>query len=116
MFRHGSIRYLDKRSWPTAIHRPNSQFSPNGSCSHHLAALQQFIVQRDTEPYIRIENPAISRGKDTSMLTSFIRYVRAWRDYGDAVRELSNLNDRELADLGITRSEIPHIASEQVRH
>ena len=50
------------------------------------------------------------------MLTSFIRYVRAWRDYGDAVRELSSLNDRELADLGIARSEIPHIASEQVRH
>ncbi len=50
------------------------------------------------------------------MLTSFIRYVRAWREYGDAVRELSSLNDHELADLGITRSEIPHIASEHVRH
>jgi uncharacterized protein YjiS (DUF1127 family) len=49
------------------------------------------------------------------MLTSFIRYVRAWRDYGTAVRELSDLNDRELADLGITRSDIPHIAFEHAR-
>lgn len=49
------------------------------------------------------------------MLTSFIRYVREWREYGDTVRELSSLNDRELADLGITRSDIPHIASENVR-
>ncbi|HTV35040.1 MAG TPA: DUF1127 domain-containing protein [Xanthobacteraceae bacterium] len=44
------------------------------------------------------------------MLTSFIRYVRSWREYGTTVRELSSLNDRELADLGITRSDIPRIA------
>jgi len=51
----------------------------------------------------------------TEMLTSLIRYVQAWRQYGEAIRELSTLNDRELADLGITRSDIPHIAREQVR-
>ena len=50
------------------------------------------------------------------MLTSFIRYVQAWRQYGETVRELSNLNDRELADLGITRSDIPHVAWDPVRH
>jgi uncharacterized protein YjiS (DUF1127 family) len=49
------------------------------------------------------------------MLTSFIRYVRSWREYGTTVRELSSLNDRELADLGITRSDIPHIAFSRVR-
>ena len=30
----------------------------------------------------------------------------AWRRYRDAVRELSNLNDRELADIGIERDGI----------
>jgi uncharacterized protein YjiS (DUF1127 family) len=49
------------------------------------------------------------------MLTSFIRYVQAWRQYGEAVRELSNLNDRELADLGITRTDIPHVAWGQIK-
>ena len=50
------------------------------------------------------------------MLTSFIRFVQSWRQYGETVRELSNLNDRELADLGITRSDIPHVARENLRH
>jgi uncharacterized protein YjiS (DUF1127 family) len=49
------------------------------------------------------------------MLTSFIRFVQNWRQYGETVRELSSLNDRELADLGISRSDIPQIAREQVR-
>jgi uncharacterized protein YjiS (DUF1127 family) len=53
--------------------------------------------------------------KGYQMLTSFIRFVQNWRQYGETVRELSNLNDRELADLGITRSDIPHIAWEHVR-
>ena len=55
------------------------------------------------------------RGKDTKMLTSFIRFVQNWRQYGETVRELSNLNDRELADMGITRSDIPHIAWDHTR-
>jgi uncharacterized protein YjiS (DUF1127 family) len=49
------------------------------------------------------------------MLTSFIRYVQTWRQYGDAIRELSSLNDRELADLGITRSDIPQVAWKTAR-
>jgi uncharacterized protein YjiS (DUF1127 family) len=43
------------------------------------------------------------------MLTSFIRLVRKWRKYEEAVRELAALNDRELADMGITRSDIPRV-------
>ena len=49
------------------------------------------------------------------MLTSFIRYVQTWRQYGTTVRELSNLNDRELADIGITRGDIQRVAWEQSR-
>jgi uncharacterized protein YjiS (DUF1127 family) len=50
------------------------------------------------------------------MLVAFLRYLHAWRQYGNTVRELSSLSDRELADLGITRSDIPHIAWEQPRN
>lgn len=50
------------------------------------------------------------------MLTSLIQYVRKWRKYGAAVRELSSLNDRELADIGITRADIPHVILEHVRN
>jgi uncharacterized protein YjiS (DUF1127 family) len=33
------------------------------------------------------------------MLVAFLRYLHAWRQYRMTVRELSSLNDRELADL-----------------
>ena len=44
------------------------------------------------------------------LISRFIRLVRAWWRYNESVRELARLNDRELADIGITRSEIPAIA------
>jgi uncharacterized protein YjiS (DUF1127 family) len=50
------------------------------------------------------------------MLSSLVRLVQAWRDYGAAVRELSGLNDRELADLGISRSDIDWVARQHVRN
>jgi uncharacterized protein YjiS (DUF1127 family) len=46
------------------------------------------------------------------MLVSIIRFLHAWKRYGMAVQELSHLSDRELADIGISRSDIPRIAWE----
>jgi len=46
------------------------------------------------------------------MLVPVVRYFHAWKRYGLAVRELSHLSDRELADIGITRSDIPRVAWE----
>ncbi|MGE0753164.1 MAG: DUF1127 domain-containing protein [Variibacter sp.] len=43
-------------------------------------------------------------------LTNLIRLVRSWRRYQQSMRELSRLDDRELADIGITRGEIPTVA------
>ena len=47
------------------------------------------------------------------MLLAIVRFVNAWKRYGVAVDELSHLSDRELADIGITRGDIPRIAWEQ---
>ncbi len=44
------------------------------------------------------------------MFKSIARRFQAWRRYGAAMNELSHLSDRELADIGISRSEIPRIA------
>jgi uncharacterized protein YjiS (DUF1127 family) len=49
------------------------------------------------------------------MLLSIIHYLHGWQRYGSAVRELSNLNERELADIGITRSDIPRLAWEHAK-
>jgi uncharacterized protein YjiS (DUF1127 family) len=37
--------------------------------------------------------------------------IDAWRKSQQAYRELASLDDRSLADIGVTRSEIPFIMS-----
>jgi uncharacterized protein YjiS (DUF1127 family) len=37
--------------------------------------------------------------------------LAAWRRYREAVRELSQLSDRELEDIGVRRGDIPFIAA-----
>ena len=49
------------------------------------------------------------------MLSPVIRFFQSWKRYGLAVQELSQLSDRELADIGITRGDIDRIAKGQSR-
>jgi uncharacterized protein YjiS (DUF1127 family) len=44
------------------------------------------------------------------MFTSLVRFVRSWQRYNQSVKELSRLGDRELADIGISRSDITRVA------
>lgn len=44
------------------------------------------------------------------MLASIVRLIREWRRYNNSLSELSRLGDRELADIGISRSDIPRVA------
>ena len=41
---------------------------------------------------------------------SILRFLQSWRRYNASLRELSHLDDRELADIGISRSDIPRVA------
>jgi uncharacterized protein YjiS (DUF1127 family) len=45
------------------------------------------------------------------MLLSIIRALQAFRDYHRNLTELSQLSDRELADIGLERSDIPRVAA-----
>ena len=45
------------------------------------------------------------------MFMAFVRMVQSFRDYQRNVSELSRLSDRELADIGLDRSDIPRVAS-----
>ena len=40
-----------------------------------------------------------------------LNFITRWRREREAVRELSRLSDRELADLGIARSDIRSVAA-----
>jgi uncharacterized protein YjiS (DUF1127 family) len=67
-------------------------------------------------PYIHFNDEASLQGlnrnyKETTMLLSLIRMIQAFRDYQRNVSELSQLSDRELADIGLDRSDIPRVAA-----
>ncbi len=53
-----------------------------------------------------------SKGLKAMILSNFFRFLRQWRAYDSSLRELSRLGDRELADIGISRSEIARVAWE----
>jgi uncharacterized protein YjiS (DUF1127 family) len=50
------------------------------------------------------------------LISRVLRLARAWWRYNESVRELARLNDRELADIGISRSEITAIAWSNARN
>jgi uncharacterized protein YjiS (DUF1127 family) len=52
------------------------------------------------------------KGMIAMFLSGFFRFLRQWRAYDASLRELSRLGDRELADIGINRSEIARVAWE----
>ena len=45
-------------------------------------------------------------------LSHITGFLRQWRRYNASLQELSQLGDRELSDMGISRSDIPRIAWE----
>jgi len=47
-------------------------------------------------------------------LKTIAEKINAWRRYRDAVRELSQLSDRELNDIGIRRGDIEYIVRQSV--
>ena len=46
---------------------------------------------------------------------SLARSFNAWRQYRNTAAELNRLSQRELSDLGISRSDIPTLARQSVR-
>jgi uncharacterized protein YjiS (DUF1127 family) len=45
------------------------------------------------------------------MILSLVRIIKAFRDYNRTYRELSELSERELADIGIDRGDIERVAA-----
>ena len=74
------------------------------------------LLQCGIPTYIHFNDEAFLQGlnrnyKETTMLLSLIRMIQAFRDYQRNVSELSQLSDRELADIGLDRSDIPRVAA-----
>jgi uncharacterized protein YjiS (DUF1127 family) len=86
-----------------------------------MGAAQHFIFIKSFQTLICIPDNGhrrryrTARKEITPMLSHLIRLFRAWRRYEASLRELSRLGDRELADIGVARSEISRIAWETAR-
>ncbi|HEY1311532.1 MAG TPA: DUF1127 domain-containing protein [Pseudolabrys sp.] len=50
------------------------------------------------------------------MFASIVRMIRSWNSYNRSLNELSRLGDRELADIGISRSDIVRVAWNNAQH
>jgi uncharacterized protein YjiS (DUF1127 family) len=48
--------------------------------------------------------------KRNTMFASLVRFIQEWKRYNRSLSELSRLGDRELADIGVSRSDIPRLA------
>lgn len=49
--------------------------------------------------------------QESVMIVSYVlSKIRAWVRYRETVRELSQLSDRELSDVGLSRWQIPYVA------
>jgi uncharacterized protein YjiS (DUF1127 family) len=44
------------------------------------------------------------------MFAAIVRFFQEWNRYNRSLNELSRLGDRELADIGISRSDISRLA------
>ena len=49
------------------------------------------------------------------LVAGLVRMLRGWHRYNECFRELNRLDDRELAEIGITRCDIQRIAWEGAR-
>ena len=84
----------------------------NLQCCHAQASL----LNRYGSAYLcLVQNDGMIRKKDeTSNTMNLIRNYRNWRRYRETVSELNRLTNRELNDLGISRSDIHFVARKSV--
>jgi uncharacterized protein YjiS (DUF1127 family) len=77
-------------------------------CTYRAAELT-FSLEANEQDANRTPVRPLHR-KGTTMANRFVTTYRAWRKYRQTYNELMQLSNRDLADVGIQRSEIPEIA------
>ena len=81
--------------------------------SHCCIATNCLLQDRaeDYVPFIKTGDSLLPlKGLMTMFLSQLVGVFRQWRRYNQSLRELNRLGDRELADIGITRGDIPRVA------
>jgi uncharacterized protein YjiS (DUF1127 family) len=72
------------------------------------------LLREPSEDYVFFiktgDSPLPLKGLTSMLLSHLVGVYRQWRRYNQSLRELNRLGDRELADIGITRGDIPRVA------
>jgi uncharacterized protein YjiS (DUF1127 family) len=81
-------------------------------CKFDIAATQQYCFSYVGSSLFRGQITGASRllKKEPAMFANLVRLIREWKRYNQSLSELSRLGDRELADIGISRSDIHRVA------
>jgi len=74
------------------------------------AAWNLLLGSRDHYFEVRDDSGSDRTERITAMLVAILNFLQSWRRYNTSLRELYQLGDRELADIGISRSDIPRVA------
>jgi uncharacterized protein YjiS (DUF1127 family) len=74
---------------------------------------EQFVFELPSLTYVNthLEDPVLpplSQGTRRGVPAWLARF-RAWREQRAALAELEMMSDRELADMGLTRSDLPRV-------
>jgi uncharacterized protein YjiS (DUF1127 family) len=80
----------------------------------HCCGATLLVFRRQNIPILRLirftgPGPVRER-KRIIMIAALVRFLTEWKRYNRSLSELNRLGDRELADIGISRSDIPRIA------
>ena len=63
---------------------------------------------------LRTQDGMVRTKDETRDIMNLIRNYRNWRRYRETVTELNRLSNRELTDLGISRSDIQFVARRSI--
>lgn len=74
-----------------------------------------FIALHKTAVSAYIGFKTNSNANQENVTMTFKQSFRNWRQYRNTCNELYRMSDRELGDIGISRSEIPFVARQAVR-
>ena len=75
---------------------------------------EQFVFELPSLTYVdtHLEDPVLpplSRRTRVRGVPAWLARFRAWRERRAALAELEMMNDRELADVGLTRADLPRV-------
>jgi len=80
----------------------------------HCCVATNCLLLEPAEDYVPSiktgDSPLPLKGLTIMFLSHLVGVYRQWRRYNQSLRELNRLGDRELADIGITRGDIPRVA------